>query len=710
MSSSESDSERSNSSSSSNSSSENSNSNSNSNAQGSTTPTATLQEEQKRKDSDDNNPNEGSQAKKSNKHNHTLSWENIVHKVKIPAKRNWKFQVIDEEYEKVILSGVSGFAKAGEVLAIMGPSGGGKTSLLDILAQRTELKDSEESENTNVILVNGKPVEFFSCAYVKQEDLLMASATVRETLQYSAQLRLPPEIPYEAKMERVEKLINTLELNQVAETRIGNELYRGVSGGEKKRVAIGVEMITNPKLLFLDEPTTGLDASMSLSVLKSLKRLAKENHCTIICTIHQPRYEIFEMFDKLMLLVGGKVAYFGEVPKAIDFFAEAGFVCQDSENPADFFLDVLQNKDPNNPEGEANNNKFAETIVDAYNASKLKEENLKKLTKIRETAPQISKEEKKEAKKNRLQCVATPWTQLTVLLTRNFRNSLRDPIVFYGQMAQYLLMGLLAGFLYYQIDHDQEGLFKIQMFLFWDAIYMSMIASFTYVLTFSAIRNLYNRERQSNSYRTGYFLIALSLYQVPMQFASVSAFSLLTYFVAGMKTEPANFFIYLCLNFLMAQASEALAITCSIVTPGFDEANALVTLFITFWFSFTSVFINNDNVKPGLYWISYTSYYKWHLEGLLVNELKGEPFQCDSSPCPIMNEYVTINNQSVPVSEVPYNCTIDCVGYETGDDFLDSLHLTFDDTWPYIVIMAGIAVFFRLVSYLSLKYASAGKS
>ena len=209
----------------------------------------------------------------------------------------------------------------GQFLAIIGASGAGKTTLLNFLSGR---EISQNLEKRGKILVNGQSsqlVRNFSSlsAYVQQDDILFQTMTVKECLEFAAKLKLPGTLPM--KMARVKKLIADLKLTKCQNTRIGGPLVKGVSGGERKRTSIGVELITDPSLIFLDEPTTGLDSFTATNVMEILGDLARKDGRTVVSTIHQPNSDIFEMFDRLMLLARGKIIYFNEARLAVDFFA-----------------------------------------------------------------------------------------------------------------------------------------------------------------------------------------------------------------------------------------------------------------------------------------------------------------------------------------------------------------------------------------------------
>uniref|UniRef100_A0A453CG71 ABC transporter domain-containing protein n=1 Tax=Aegilops tauschii subsp. strangulata TaxID=200361 RepID=A0A453CG71_AEGTS len=174
-------------------------------------------------------------------------------------------------------------------------------------------------------------------AYVTQDDNLIGTLTVRETIGYSALLRLPDKMPRDDKRALVEGTIVEMGLQDCADTVIGNWHLRGVSGGEKRRVSIALELLMRPRLLFLDEPTSGLDSSSAFFVTQTLRGLARDGR-TVIASIHQPSSEVFELFDMLFLLSGGKNVYFGQAAQACEFFAEVGFPCPPLRNPSDHFL------------------------------------------------------------------------------------------------------------------------------------------------------------------------------------------------------------------------------------------------------------------------------------------------------------------------------------------------------------------------------------
>lgn len=245
--------------------------------------------------------------------------------------------------QRALLSGVSGGVRPGQVMAIMGPSGAGKTTLLNLLAGR--LEPAAGTATRGSVTVNGTPrvAATFrdSTAYVEQDDAMYAALTVREQIDFTARLRLPQSTPPADRAARVEAVLAELGLTTVADRRVGGGAVRGVSGGERKRTAIGMELVTDPQLILCDEPTAGLDAAAALAVVRTLKTLAVRGGKTVLTTIHQPRGDIFDSFDLVMLLSGGHVMYSGPPSKAVAYFEALGFPCPLSTNVADILLDIV---------------------------------------------------------------------------------------------------------------------------------------------------------------------------------------------------------------------------------------------------------------------------------------------------------------------------------------------------------------------------------
>ena len=244
-----------------------------------------------------------------------------------------------------LLEGVTGSVLHGRVCAVMGPSGAGKSTLLTTLAGKAHY-----GHVTGSIFINGAPGSVTSLAgrvgFVPQEDTMLRDQTVEETLRFAAMARLPAAWTHERKLLQVDRVLHLLELQDCRHSLIGDEAQRGISGGQRKRVNIGMEIVGEPCVLFLDEPTSGLDATSSLHVCSALRRIARLG-ITVVLVVHQPRYEILAQCHDLILLgKGGRTVYAGPTPRALPYFESLGLRPPAHANPADFMLDVIGGRLP----------------------------------------------------------------------------------------------------------------------------------------------------------------------------------------------------------------------------------------------------------------------------------------------------------------------------------------------------------------------------
>ena len=242
---------------------------------------------------------------------------------------------------RILLDNVWGEVPQQQTTAIMGPSGAGKTSLLNILAGRAS--SHGRLQITADVRLNNYAVDPTNIAvrqliaFVAQDDSLPVTATPREAIYFSAKLRLPRSTRDSQLQKLTERMITELGLTACADTMVGGELIKGISGGERKRTSVGVELVTKPALVFLDEPTSGLDSFSAVQLCQVLKKVAHAGS-SVLFTIHQPSSEIFNSFDHLILLNKGRVMYQGPVAAVPEYFAARGHPNPPNYNPADFIM------------------------------------------------------------------------------------------------------------------------------------------------------------------------------------------------------------------------------------------------------------------------------------------------------------------------------------------------------------------------------------
>ncbi|CAN6195009.1 unnamed protein product [Urochloa humidicola] len=243
--------------------------------------------------------------------------------------------------KKKLLRSVTGKLMAGRVAAVMGPSGAGKTTFLSAIAGK-----ATGCQTTGMILINGKmePIRAYKkiIGFVPQDDIVHGNLTVQENLWFNARCRLSDDMSKADKVLVVERVIESLGLQAVRDSLVGTVEQRGISGGQRKRVNVGLEMVMEPSVLILDEPTSGLDSASSLLLLRALRREALEG-VNISMVVHQPSYTLYRMFDDLILLAkGGLTVYHGPVKKVEEYFSGLGIVVPDRVNPPDYYIDLLE--------------------------------------------------------------------------------------------------------------------------------------------------------------------------------------------------------------------------------------------------------------------------------------------------------------------------------------------------------------------------------
>nr|XP_039268608.1 broad substrate specificity ATP-binding cassette transporter ABCG2-like [Styela clava] len=611
--------------------------------------------------------------------------------------------------KKKILNDVSGIIKPG-INAIMGPTGSGKSSLLDALARR---KDPAFLKGQ--ILLDGKPLpknfQYIS-GYVIQNDLMLGTISVRETLWFCANLRLPPSISHQDKKRRIENVIDELGLKSCADTKIGTEIIRGISGGEKKRTSIALELILEPKILFLDEPTTGLDAATAWSVMLLLKTLAKKGN-TIVCSIHQPRYSIFKLFDTLTLLSQGNVVYHGPTSDALPHFESVGYSCEPHDNPADFFLDVLNGTHHissdeievtsavDEEQGARTPSNIANSLVTAFISS----EKFNTLTReLNEYAGSTNKIKVKHSGS----MYATSFThQLGVLLKRAAKNAIRDPQGLIGNIVLNIIIGVVFGLIYYQVDNSPDSGIQNRLGILFFICTNLLFGSIAAIDAFKIEREIFIHEHVSGYYRViSYYLAKVLADLIPLRTIAPTIFCAITYWMVGLKPTAGSFFLFVLLATLVGYSSIGIGLFYSAT---FTKAVAELLLILTFVFTvmFSGLLVNVDTILPWLSWLKYLSIARYGLVGLSVNELWGQNFTSCSANLTTFQSSIFASSDVVEISR-PDNETV-CISIQ-GDEYLHSSlsigasgsEINSWDLWQNVVALACIATGLYTLTYIQL--------
>ncbi|KAM9476978.1 broad substrate specificity ATP-binding cassette transporter ABCG2-like [Clarias gariepinus] len=556
-------------------------------------------------------------------HGATVSFHNIKYSLTIKSRSCKKKSVTRD-----ILVDLNGIMKPG-LNAILGPSGGGKSSFLDVLAAR-----KNPSGLSGEVLIDGAPQPSnYKClsGYVVQDDIVMGTLTVRENLCFSAALRLSSSVKQKEKDARVNHLISELGLSKVADKKVGTQLIRGISGGERKRTSIGMEMIIDPSVLFLDEPTTGLDASTANSVLLLLKRMGN-NGRTIIMSIHQPRYSIYQLFDNLTLLVSGKQVYHGPADDALNYFANIGYVCEDHNNPADFFLDVI-NRDAiaatlarlQNAEGIKESGgprqSTEEHLVEEYRKSKYAQETKAELEQIMR-----GKEYSTKPKLRTITYNTGFFHQLHWLAKRTIRNLVLSPQTSIAQLLVSTFLALIAGAVMFGVKDNQSGIQNRLGALFFitsNHCFSSVSAANLFITE----RKLFMHEYISGYYRVSvYFLSKILSDVITLRTIPAGVFICIFYFMIGFKLTPAAFFTFMLTVMLTAYTSTAMALAISAGQSVVAIANVSVNITLLLMVIFSGLLVNLESVMSWIAWIKYLSIPHYGFTALEINEFVGLTF------------------------------------------------------------------------------------
>ncbi|KAM3275931.1 hypothetical protein ACQJBY_044366 [Aegilops geniculata] len=461
-----------------------------------------------------------------------------------------------------ILRGLNGYARPGEVLAIMGPSGCGKSTLLDALAGRLGSGVSQKGD----ILINGRrqKLSYGTSAYVTQDDVLMTTLTVREAVRYSASLQLPSGMSAAAKRERAEETLREMGLEGAADTRIGGWMHKGISGGQRRRVSICMEILTRPALLFLDEPTSGLDSAASFHVVSRIAGLARREGMTVVAAVHQPSTEVYGLFHGLCLLAYGKTVFFGPAAETNQFFALSGFPCPSLMNPSDHFLRTV-NKDFDNDIEEGLGGKKMTTVenIDALVASYKSSAHMDKVTRqiadIRGTGGEVVKMEGQQP---------SFLMQSFVLTKRSFINMYRDLGYYWLRFAIYIALCLCCGTIFYDIGHSYGSIQARGSMLMFVGAFLTFMAIGGFP-SFVEDMKIFGRERLNGHYGVSSFVIANTVSATPYLLLISLVPGAMAYYLVGLQRSFDHFAYFALVLFMTMMLVEGLMMIVASAVPDF---------------------------------------------------------------------------------------------------------------------------------------------
>ncbi|XP_011300537.1 protein white [Fopius arisanus] len=573
--------------------------------------------------------------------------------------------------QRHILKDACGVAYPGELLVIMGSSGAGKTTLLNALTFRS----SRGITVSGTMAANGRRVTSSvltsRTAYVQQDDIFVGTLTVREHLLFQAMVRMDRDIPYKQRVKRVNDVISELALTKCRDTIIGVPgRVKGLSGGEMKRLSFASEVLTDPPLMFCDEPTSGLDSFMAHQVVSVLKALTARGK-TIIATLHQPSSELFALFDRILLMAEGRVAFMGTSEQAYAFFKTMGAVCPSNYNPADYFVQVLAVV----PGREASCRHTINAVCDAFQRS----DNGTKIALEAETIQGEFEESLRnpQGKDNGRSPYKASWCeQFRAVLWRSWLSVIKEPILIKVRLLQTLMVSLLIGVIYYGQRLDQDGVMNINGALFIFLTNMTFQNVFAVISVFCAELPIFLREHRNGMYRTDIYFICKTLAEAPIFVAVPVLFTTIVYPMVGLYPGVDHFFIAAGVMTLIANVATSFGYLISCASTNISMALSVGPPVIIPFLLFGGFFLNTASVPVYFEWFSYLSWFRYGNEALLINQWS----EVETIAC-------TRSNATCP---------------KTGHMVLQTYNFDEGDFYRDIIALCALIVSFRFIAFLAL--------
>ncbi len=588
---------------------------------------------------------------------------------------SWKAEIAQYRSKAThlyVLKHVTCTARAGEILAVAGPSGAGKSTLLEVLAGRIQ-----PSSPSSSILVNGLPMDMQRfrriSGYVMQDDALFPMLTVRETLLYSARLRLPSSVPTKEKIFRVEALMSELGLSHVANTRIGNESVRGVSGGERRRVSIGVDVIHDPAVLILDEPTSGLDSAAALHVVAMLRTMAVSHNRTIILSIHQPGYQILQLINSVLLIAHGSVVHYGPLELLSSRLAAAGHLVPPQVNVLEYAIDAVDSLN-SEQSGILSLDRKGDSVSDLTLQDLFELDPSSTHDFAEKVSPSPARDHQLDQKPDKVTFANSSTKEVMVLAHRFSKNIIRTRQLLIARTIQAIGAGFGLGSIYVHMGYGTRGAQERAGFLAFTLTFL-LTSSIEALPMFLEERLILARETSRGAYRVSSYVLANTIVFLPFLLLLATLYVVPSYWLVGLAPNYSAFLFFLLVIWILLITANSFVAFFSSMVSDFIMGNSLVTGFMGAFFLFSGYFISKEYMPK--YWLvlHYTSLFKYPLEALLINE------------------YTSVGDDKCFGPIYADRCLL------SGEDILAASGLTGENKWVNVIIMVGFAITYRLLGY-----------
>ncbi|TKY90366.1 hypothetical protein EX895_000364 [Sporisorium graminicola] len=521
----------------------------------------------------------------------------------------------------------AGRIQPGTMVAVLGPSGAGKTSLVEILAGRH--KTGRVSGTIRALEASPEPETEATSSrraigFVDQEDALPAFSTVREALQMAADLSLPDNVLPAEKRDIVDKVIQQLRLEGVANKRIGDASRRGLSGGERRRVSIGCALVSRPRILIADEPLSGLDAFSATRVISALRELAAGSQVgstTVIVTVHQPSSEIFYSFDQIMLMSQGAVVYHGSPTDSLTWCERQGEQCPAGHNVADHLLKIASSPDASvrssSPRDKPSRDEKTSNVSTEGSGSRDANGTCGQGEGTGLAAGQSWEKAVGGAS------MASFMTQMVTLSRRNFISARRDPGGALAHIVGAVVIGLIVGGCFYQVKLTIAGFQNRvgSMYFLFILLSFSALSSAT---ALTKARPLMMRERANGLYGSLSWLVSYVVYDaVLLRVIPALLLSIILYWMVGMKPQANYFFEFLLIAVLFHLSMALYNMLLAALIEDLSISILFAGVFILFNIGFGGFLLNLNDLSPAVKWLQWICPMKYALEAVASHELSG---------------------------------------------------------------------------------------
>ncbi|KAK9785219.1 putative ABC-2 type transporter [Seiridium cardinale] len=623
---------------------------------------------------------------------------------------------------KTILDGTHGCVKPGEMLLVLGRPGSGCTTLLGLLANRRE-GFASVSGDVHYGSMNAKEAAKYRGQIVMntEEELFFPTLTVGQTMDFATRLKIPAKLPEgvasneDLRSEARDFLLQSMGIQHTFDTKVGNEYVRGVSGGERKRVSIIETLATRGSVYCWDNSTRGLDASTALEYTKAIRAMTDVFGLASIVTLYQAGNGIYNLFDKVLVLDGGKEIYYGPMTQARPFMEELGFIYQDGANVADFLTGVtVPTERQIRPGFENTFPRDAETLEAKYEESQIHAEMIAEYdfptTEEANEKTKLFREGVQGEKHHQLPAnsplTVSFATQVKACVTRQYQIIWGDKATFLIKQISTLAQALIAGSLFYNAPDNSGGLFIKSGALFFSLLFNSLLSMSEVTESFTG-RPVLIKHKLFGLFHPAAFCIAQIAADIPVILFQISIFSVVLYFMVGLTMSASTFFTYWVLLLATTMCMTALFRSIGASFSTFDGASKVSGLIISLAIMYTGYMIQKPQMHPWFVWVFWIDPLAYAFDALLSNEFHGKTIPC-------------VGNNLVPLG-AGYDDPLymSCAGVggavqgETsvsGDAYLASLSYSYDHLWRnFGIVWAWWALFVAVTIIMTTRWRSSAE-